>query len=466
MKAIKTELPVEDFGILFVDDDKQILEIVKSYLDRLGYNILVANSGFEALDLIKQEAIDIVFSDLVMPGLDGIDLLKSIKAYNQDIEVVIVTGFGTIESAINAFKSGSYDYLQKPINFQRLKVLIDRIIEKKKLTKENALIKQRLKERYKYDGLIGISPQMQAIYKVIDKISLSSPTVLIQGESGTGKGLVAQIIHQNSGRKNKPFIPVNCGAIAEGLLESELFGHVKGAFTGAIRNNIGLFRAAAGGTIFLDEIAEMPPAVQVKLLRVLQERRLRSVGETLEAEIDVRILAATNRNLEQAIQQQQFREDLYYRLNVISINMPPLRDIKDDIPILVMHFLSLYNPDGTKKQPSIDSDVMDLFLNFDWPGNVRQLENVIERAIALGDGKKITVDDLPPELLAKHQKDESSTPIYSLIENEKRLIRKALIRANGNRAEAAKLLEVNASTVYRKIEKYHLLDQTLKKQEL
>jgi len=278
--------------------------------------------------------------------------------------------------------------------------------------------------------------------------------------------LVAQIIHQNSNRKNKPFIPVNCGAIAEGLLESELFGHVKGAFTGAIRNNIGLFRAAAGGTIFLDEIGEVPPPVQVKLLRVLQEKRLRSVGDTLEAEIDVRILAATNRNLEQAIQQQRFREDLYYRLNVISIDMPPLRDIKDDVPILVMHFLSLYNPDGSKKTPRIDSDVMDLFLNFDWPGNVRQLENVIERAIALGDGKTITVDDLPPELLGSQKNAESSTPIYSLIENEKRLIRKALIRANGNRAEAAKLLEVNASTVYRKIEKYQLLDQPLKNPEL
>jgi DNA-binding NtrC family response regulator len=460
MKAIKTEIPVDDFGILFVDDDKQILEIVKSYLDRLGYKILVADSGFEALDLIKQETIDIVFTDLIMPGLDGIELLKAIKAHDADIEVVIVTGFGTIESAINSFKSGSYDYLQKPINFQRLKILIDRIIEKKKLTKENLLIKQRLKERYKYDGLIGISPQMQAIYKIIDKISLSSPTVLIQGESGTGKGLVAQIIHQNSNRKNKPFIPVNCGAISEGLLESELFGHIKGAFTGAIRNNIGLFRAAMGGTIFLDEIAEVPPAVQVKLLRVLQEKKLRSVGDTVEAEIDVRVIAATNRNLEQAIQEQQFREDLFYRLNVISINMPPLREMKEDIPILVMHFLSLYNPDSSQKPTNLDSEVMDLFLNFDWPGNVRQLENVIERGIALGDGQTITMDDLPPELLDKSKAAEPSAPVYSLIENEKRLIKKALIRTNGNRTEAAKLLEVNPSTVYRKIEKYKLLNQS------
>jgi DNA-binding NtrC family response regulator len=460
MKPIKTELPIDDFGILFVDDDKQILEIVQSYLNRLGYKILVADSGVEALDMIKRKGIDIVFSDLVMPGLDGIDLLKAIKDFDPDIEVVIVTGFGTIESAINAFKSGSYDYLQKPINFQRLKVLIDRIIEKKKLTKENLLIKQRLKERYKYDGLVGISPQMQAIYKVIDKISLASPTVLIQGESGTGKGLVAQIIHENSNRRNKPFISVNCGAIAEGLLESELFGHVKGAFTGAIRDNIGLFRAAEGGTIFLDEIGEVPPTLQVKLLRVLQEKKLRSVGDTRESEIDVRVLAATNRNLEEAIRNQQFREDLFYRLNVISIQMPPLRAMKEDIPILVMHFMSVYNPDAAKL-PHVESDVMDLFLEFDWPGNVRQLENVIERAIALGDGKTITLDDLPPEMIEKHTAAAPSGPIYSLIENEKRLIKKALIKANGNRAEAAKLLEINPSTVYRKLEKYNLLDNPL-----
>ncbi|MGD9010558.1 MAG: sigma-54 dependent transcriptional regulator, partial [Desulfobacteraceae bacterium] len=330
---------MEDFPILFVDDDRQILELVSAYLSRYGFVIDTEISGTAALEKIEKHDYAIVFTDLIMPEISGLDLLKAVKKSGALTEVIIVTGYGTIESAIESLKLGGYDYVQKPINFERLKILIERIIEKRRLEIENVLIKRRLKDRFSFDQLVGKSPKMQQIYEIIDRISSSSPTVLIQGESGTGKELVANVIHQNSIRRDRPFIPVNCGAIAEGLLESELFGHIKGAFTGAIKDNIGLFKAAHGGTIFLDEIAEVQPSLQVKLLRALQERKIRPVGGTTESDIDVRVIAATNRNLKEAIRNKSFRKDLFYRLDVISINMPPLREIKDDIPNLVNHFI-------------------------------------------------------------------------------------------------------------------------------
>jgi len=453
------EISPEDYEILFVDDDKQILDIVEQYLTRMGYRLSVANSAKKALAILKERDIDIVFTDLVMPNMDGIALLKAIKAKKYGVEVIVVTGHGTLESAIKAFKSGSYDYLQKPLNFQRLRILIDRVLEKKHLQKENKLIKKRLNERYKYDDMVGISSKMQDIYKIIDRISLSNPNVLIQGESGTGKELVAKIIHQNSKRKNKPFIPVNCGAISESLLESELFGHVKGAFTGAIRKNIGLFKAADGGTIFLDEIAEITPKVQVKLLRVLQERTLRAVGDTHEKEVDVRVLAATNRNLDDAIKNKRLRKDLYYRLNVISVRTPPLRTVKEDIPFLVNHFLNRYNTKKQKKIYNVSPGAMEILLGYDWPGNVRQLENVIERAFALGAYDTIRVEDLPPEIIDRKQDVVSEQVSYSLEENEIMLIKKALFTVKGNKAEAAKLLGINLSTVYRKMEKHRISDK-------
>ena len=303
---------MEKLDILFVDDDRQILDLVQHYLLRQGLEVTTHSDGLKALETLKRKNFDIVFSDLIMPEIDGLALLKVVKRLSPETEVIIVTGYASVESAIEALKLGGYDYLQKPINFERLRILIDRITEKKSLQKENILIKQRLKERFSYDKIVGKSSKMQELYNIIDRISSASPTVLIQGESGTGKELVANVIHQNSDRKDKPFIPINCSAISEGLLESELFGHVKGAFTGAIRNSIGLFKAADGGTIFLDEIAEVPPVVQVKLLRVLQEKKIRPVGEYKESEVDVRVIAATNQNLEESIQRNAFREDLFY----------------------------------------------------------------------------------------------------------------------------------------------------------
>ncbi len=451
---------MEDFPILFVDDDQQILGVVTTYLTRNGYIVDAVNNGPAALEKIKEKEYAVVFTDLIMPEISGLDLLKTIKEASPTTEVIIVTGYGTIESAIEALKRGSYDYLQKPINFERLKILIDRIIEKRKLLLENVLIKRRLKERYNYDQLVGKSQKMQQIYEVIDRISSGSPTILIRGESGTGKELVANVIHQNSVRRKQPFIPVNCGAIAEGLLESELFGHVKGAFTGAVKDSIGLFKAANGGTIFLDEIAEVPPTLQVKLLRALQERKIRPVGDTHETEIDVRVIAATNKNLEEAIKNKTFREDLYYRLNVISLHMPPLREIKEDIPHLINHFIKKFSEESHRVVTRITPEALDLIINYDWPGNVRQLENVIERAFALGIDDTIQASDLPPELRSITQQDTIGQNNFNLADNEKILIRRALKQTDGNKAEAAKLLGINLTTVYRKMEKYRITENS------
>ncbi len=452
---------MDDYRILFVDDDRQILEIVSIYLDRFGYLVDTVSDGKKALEMVQQNDYAIVFTDLIMPEISGLDLLKAVKKSNPSTEVIIVTGYGTIESAIEALKLGGYDYLQKPINFERLKILIERIIERKKLQLENIMIKQRLKDRFSFDQLVGRSPKMQQIYEMIDRISTGSPTVLVQGESGTGKELVSNVIHQNSVRRDNPFIPVNCGAISEGLLESELFGHIKGAFTGAIKDNIGLFKAADGGTIFLDEIAEVPPALQVKLLRALQERKIRPVGDTREIGVDVRVIAATNKDLTKAIENNTFRKDLYYRLNVISVRMPPLREIKDDIPHLVYHFMKKFSDETPRKVTRVAPEVIDLLMRYDWPGNVRQLENIIERAFALGEGDIICVKDLPSEIRNIDNQLSISNTNLNLVENEKMLMLRALRQTDGNKAEAAKLLGINITTVYRKMEKYRITDEMI-----
>jgi DNA-binding NtrC family response regulator len=442
--------------ILFVDDDHQILDLVKTFLSRQAIEVQTTSSGLMALELIKEKAFDIVFSDLMMPEIDGLELLKTIKQVTPETEVVIVTGHASVESAIEALKLGGYDYLQKPISFERLRILIQRIAEKKHLQQENILIKQRLKERFNYNELVGKSPKMQDIYTIIDRISMGSPTVLIQGESGTGKELVANVIHQNSDRKDKPFIPVNCGAISEGLLESELFGHVKGAFTGAVRDSIGLFKAADGGTIFLDEIAEVSPAVQVKLLRVLQEKKIRPVGDYRETEVNARVIAATNKDLEKSIRNNTFREDLFYRLNVIFIKMPALRTIKEDIPFLINHFIKKYCGSMGSEELRVSPVALNALINYHWPGNVRQLENVIERAYALRTGNIIKPSDLPPEIqnFGDALKNDDTNYNYNLRDNEILLLKKALQKASGNKAEAAQLLGINLSTVYRKLDKY------------
>jgi len=452
---------MEDFEILFVDDDRGILALVEEYLTLQGYKVTLADSGVKAFQLIEERNFDIVFTDLKMPEFSGFELLTAIRERRPDTEVIIVTGYATIESAIEAMKLGSYDYVQKPIKLERLKILIDRIVEKKRLEKENISLKRRLQERYRYNQLVGASTKMQEIYELIDRISHNSPAVLIQGESGTGKEVVARVIHQKSNRRNKPFIPVNCGAIVEGLLESELFGHVKGAFTGAIRDRIGLFQAAEGGTIFLDEIAEVSTALQVKLLRVLQEKRIRPVGDSKELEVDVRVITATNRDVEEAIRTGDLRKDLYYRLNVVSIKIPPLRERKEDISLLVKYFINRFNARSNKKVAGVSSETMDNLLSYHWPGNVRQLENVIERAFALGVEDTITMGDLPPEIRKFSETSKITEMTYNLRDNEVGLITKALEKTRGKKAEASELLGINITTLYRKIKKYGIEEKML-----
>ncbi|SPD73197.1 Acetoacetate metabolism regulatory protein AtoC [uncultured Desulfobacterium sp.] len=448
---------MDDLKILFVDDEREILSIVKEYLSLRGYDVMVADNGNEALEAIKEKGFDIVFTDLNMPGCSGMELLAATKEHLPETEVVIVTGHGTIESAIEALRLGSYDYLQKPIKLERLKILIDRISEKNSLKRENILIKRRLKERYQFDELVGVSPKMQEIYEIIDRISINTPTVLIQGESGTGKEVVAKVIHQNSGRKGMPFIPVNCGAMVEGLLESELFGHVKGSFTGAIKDKIGLFKAAEGGTIFLDEIAELTPNLQVKLLRVLQEKKIRAVGDTSEYNVEARVIAATNRNLEEAIKSGALRRDLFYRLNVVSVRMPPLRERKEDVPLFINYFLNKFNVLTKRKVSSISQEAMNALLNYNWPGNVRQLENAIERAFVLGVGESIELTDLPSEVREFAEAPRRMGATLNLKENEIILIKESLDKTGGNKAKAADLLGINLTTLYRKIKKYGML---------
>ena len=449
---------MKNYKILFVDDDQHILSIVEQFLGRFGFNVTTESSGKKAIEMVQENHYSVVFTDLNMPEISGMELLKQVKAVSSETEVIIVSGYGTIETAIEAMKLGSYDFLQKPIHFDRFKILIDRIIEKQKLKEENLLIRNRLKERYKYDELVGMSPKMQNIYGIIDKISFGSPTVLIEGESGTGKELTANVIHNNSDRAGSPFIPINCGAIAESLLESELFGHVKGAFTGASKDSIGLFKAADGGTIFLDEIGEVSPAVQVSLLRVLQEKKVRPVGDTREKEVNVRVIAATNKNLEEAIKKKTFRSDLFYRLNVISIRMPPLREIREDIPLLISHLIKKHKHKGVATVPEVSPEAMALMMGYHWPGNVRQLENVIERAFALGVKDVLQVDDLPNEIARQSSKWKPADVNYNLKAIEEKTIRNALQKAGGKKAEAARLLGINTTTVYRKMAKYNIVD--------
>ena len=443
----------DTFKILVVDDEPEILECVQRYLTPHGYDVQVSDNGQSAIAMLQERDYDIVFTDLRMRGVDGIEILSTIKDYHPETEVIIITGFGTIETAIEALKRGCYDYLQKPIDLERLRIITDRIIEKKKLQRENILIKKKLKEKHRFDDIVGISTCIHEIFEKIDKVSRNDFTVFIQGESGTGKGMVARVIHANSHRKDKTFIPVNCGAIPETLLESELFGHVKGSFSGAIRDKMGLFKAAHEGTLFLDEIAEVSSQLQVKLLRALQEKRIRPVGDTQEYDVDVRVIAATNQNPQKATSEGRLREDLFYRLNVVTIDMPALRERKEDIPVLVHHFINRYNTREQGEVIRITPEAMDALLSYHWPGNVRQLENVIARAFALGVQDIIDVGDLPAEI-TNPDKGSGMQRTLNLKANETILIKKALSQVGGNKVDAAQLLGINLATLYRKLKKY------------
>jgi two-component system response regulator PilR (NtrC family) len=374
-------------------------DLLKKILCQEGYWVETASNGNEALALIKDTSFDIILSDAKMPELDGIELLKSVRKVAENTYVVIMTAFGTIDSAVEAMKIGAYDYISKPFKIDEIRILMKKILEEKALRQEVVHLRQEVSRRYEFSNIIGKSQGMQDVFSLITKVAGGKSTILIHGSSGTGKELVAKAVHYNSPRKDRPFVAVNCSAIPETLLESELFGHVKGAFTGAMSNRSGLFEEADGGTLFLDEVGEISPAIQVKLLRVLQEREIKPVGGNESRSIDIRLITATNQDLQEQVKQGAFREDLYYRLNVIPINLPPLKDRAEDLPLLAKHFLKRYSKENDRLGITFSREALEACMNYHWPGNVREFENIIERAVILCKDNRITPDDLPPHLL-------------------------------------------------------------------
>lgn len=450
--------------ILVVDDEMKMRRVLQMMLQKEGYEVVTAKNGEEALQKVEEENFDLVVTDMKMPGLSGIDLLKKLKEKDEwipviEMPVIMITAYGTVETAVKAMKQGAYDYLLKPFEKDEIKIVISNALKMKSLIRENRYLRRKLEEEYKLDNIIGKSPQMQEIYRMVGQVAKTRATVFIQGETGTGKTLIARALHFNSPRKEKPFIQVNCAALPESLSESELFGHVKGAFTDAIANKPGKFELANGGTIFLDEIVELSPMLQVKLLRVLQEKEFERVGGIKTIKVDVRIIAATNRHVKKALQEGLLREDLYYRLNVISIGIPPLREHKEDVPLLVGHFLEKFNRESGKNIKRVSRQTMEILMNYNWPGNVREVENVIERAVILGSGNTLLLENLPLDIKEKRRKTKICIPPegIALEEVEKELIGQALKMARGNQSKAAKLLNLTRNTLRYRIKKFSLL---------
>ena len=450
--------------ILIVDDDTSLRTALFRALDRKSYQVITANCFKEALQLGNSDrSLDLVVADLRLPDGDGIELIQELKKTNPGCQFIVLTGFGSIEAAIRATKSGAEHFITKPFELDELLNLIERSLSHKRLENENHHLKAALHKKYRFDNIIGQSDAISRVLELVERVSQSDSTVLITGESGTGKELIAKAIHYNSGRTNKPFVPINCGAIPGELMESELFGHVKGSFTGAIANRIGRFEHAEGGTVFLDEIGEMPAHLQVKLLRVIQERRFEPVGSTKSLNSDVRIVAATNINLEKAVKAGAFREDLFYRLNVIPIHIPSLRDRKSDIPLLFHYFMEHFNQNKAQKLSGITPEAMNLLMAYAWPGNIRELENLVERLSILKAGGVVELEDLPERyrgIQARNfNSDEVDIPEAGLDFNsavdsyENALILKALEKTKWNRNQAAILLKLNRTTLVEKIKK-------------
>ncbi|MGB9588237.1 MAG: sigma-54-dependent transcriptional regulator [Armatimonadota bacterium] len=394
--------------LLIVDDEPNIRRVLTAVFEKAGYRVLTAENGRKALDVVSSEPdVNVMICDLIMPDLNGVEVLKSAKEINPQLSVVMITAHGTIKTAVDAMKLGAFDYITKPFDMDEIKLVVKNAAERSELLEENIHLKQELKSRYSFEGIIGSSSKMQEVFKIVERVANSNATVLIRGESGTGKELIARAIHYNSPRAAKPFIAVSCAALPETLLESELFGYEKGAFTGAVGQKAGRFELAHQGTLFLDEVPEISPPVQVKLLRVLQEREFERVGGTRTIKVDVRLIAATNRDLEQLVAEGHFRPDLYYRLQVIQVFLPPLRERTEDIPLLVQHFIEKYNKENGKCVKGVTDETMDMLMKYRWPGNVRELENIIERGVVLADANEdlITPDLLPSMLQAAVSSD-------------------------------------------------------------
>lgn len=438
--------------ILVVDDEAPVREMIqKGLLQMGGYNVEVAQNGLEALEKVEKDIFDLVVTDLKMPEMDGLELLKTIKGTRPEIMVILLTAFGSIETAVEAMKFGANDYITKPVDLNELLTHVSKAQKENLLIKENRLLRSEVRKKFEFNNIIGKSKKMQEIFSLIEKVALGNSTVMIYGGSGTGKELVAKAIHYNSPRSDRPFIPFNCGAIPETLVESELFGHTKGAFTGAVQMKKGLFEEANGGTLFLDEISTILPSVQVKLLRVLQEKEVMKVGSTERTRIDVRMIAATNENLEENMKKGKFREDLFYRLHVFPIFLPDLKERKEDIPLLAYHFLEAYSKEAKKEIKGISKEAIKLLLDYQWPGNVRELENTIERAVIMTDQDHLIPSDFPrdlmegiSEMIKRGVKDRKS-----LDDIKSEYMKEVLKEVGGNKRIAAEILRVNPRTLYR-----------------
>ncbi len=440
-------------NVLVVDDEQSVRGLCVETLKSMGFDTEAADSGTQALEILESGLTDIVLSDVRMPVMGGIELLKTIKKTYPEIDVVMMTGFGTIPGSVEAIKMGAYDYITKPFVIEDFKQVFERLAQKQDLTRENRLLREQLKTRRGYAGIVGTSVSMQKMFRMILKAAPKRHPILILGESGTGKELVARAIHAHSPWKDKPFVAVDCGALTPALIDSELFGHVRGAFTGADHARQGLLASAQGGTVLLDEFAELPVELQTKLLRALQEHEIRLIGGNLWTHLEARIIAATNQDIGAAIQRGSVRKDLFYRLNVLTINVPPLRERKSDIPALAHDFINRHGG-GEGRMTAISYDAMSRMMNYNWPGNVRELENCIQRALVLGSGQVIEAKDLPSPLLCENPKEgKENLPLKEL---ERRAIMEALQASGGGRERASKMLGIGKTTIYRKVRKYGL----------
>ncbi len=446
--------------ILVVDDDREMRLLLVDLLEEEGYHCESVNSAEAAIALIEVKTYDLLISDLRMTGLSGLDLLKQARLQRADQAMMIITAFGTVATAIEAMKQGAYDYLIKPFKREHLLLVVKKAFERIHLQQELLRLRQVVSKQYQFSNIIGKSKAMETVFQLINRVSESTVNIAVTGESGTGKEIVAKAIHYNSPRKNHPFMAIDCASIPEMLLESELFGHVRGAFTDAKADKKGLFEVAHGGTLFLDEIGEMPLSLQPKLLRVIQEKRVRRVGATHTLPVDIRIISATNRDLLEAVKEKQFRDDLYYRLNVLQIDLPPLRKRRDDIPLLANHFLKKYAAEQNKILEGFSESALNILIKYTWPGNVRELENAIERAVTLALARKKTVssEDFPPAMTGGREDqlllDENLDKLASLETMQQEYVVRVLQAVGGNKAKAAQILQIDRKTLYRKLHDY------------
>ncbi len=448
------------FNVLIVDDEKNIRAGLGKAIEMDGHNVLLAEDGQRALEIVESEEVDLVIADLKMPRISGEELLRRIVQGYPTLPVIILTGHGTIESAVQAMRDGAYDFLTKPVNLDRLSLLVKRALSTRELVLQHRALQEELDQRREFANIVGKSAEMKRIFDVVGQVAPTRASVLVTGDSGVGKELIADALHNLSNRKQKPFIKVHCAALSESLLESELFGHEKGSFTGAVGRKRGRFELAHTGTIFLDEIGEINPSIQIKILRVLQEKEFERVGGEETLEVDVRIISATNKDLRAEIEKGTFREDLYYRLNVVNIHIPPLRDRKEDIPLLAAAFVKEFAQENEKQVDGIDPKARSLLYNYSWPGNVRELRNCLESAVVMSKGSVITTDDLPPSIVTDSESNHVRIQLGATMgEAEKEIIRANLAAQNGNKSRTAEILGIGRKTLHRKIAEYQLEDR-------